>query len=59
MSCAADDPVYRQLSVDFEAQLDEIVANRGEIKNFPVWKSNAAAWAILDDSFSGGWLFLH
>lgn len=53
LDVAGDDPVYRQLVVDFEGQLDDIITNRLEIKNFPVWKSNPAYWAILDDSFSG------
>jgi len=48
----ADDPVYRQLVVELEAQLDEILTNREEMKKFPVFKGDPAYWAILDDSFS-------
>jgi len=49
---AADDPVYRQMEMDMRKQLDDIAQNRLDIKEFPVFRSNAATWAILDDSFS-------
>lgn len=49
---AADDPVYRQLTIDMQEHLEEIAASREELKKFPIFKSNPATWAILDDSFS-------
>jgi len=47
-----DDPVYRQLTLDIEGQLLDIMNDRLERKNIPVFKSNPAYWRILDDSFS-------
>jgi len=49
---AADDPVYRQLVIDLEYELENIANFREETKKFEVFKSNPAYWAILDNSFS-------
>jgi len=49
---ASNDPVYRQLVIDFEGQLEDIAARREQIKNFPVYKGDPSYWRILDDSFT-------
>lgn len=48
----ADDPVYRQLMLDLDGQLEGIMNNRLEIKDFPVFKGDPGYWRILDNSFS-------
>jgi len=50
---AADDPVYRQLLIDMNGQLDDLARDRAELGKIEVFKSNPAYWAILDDSYSG------
>jgi len=42
------------MEMDMRGQLDAIAENRMELKEFPVFRSSAATWAILDDSFSAG-----
>jgi len=51
LDLAADDPVYRQLVLDLEFQLNAIIDNRFEMGKFPTFKGNPNFWQILDNSF--------
>jgi hypothetical protein len=51
LDMASDDPVYRQLVLDFEFQMNSIVDRRMNAKQFPVFKGNPEYWQVLDDSF--------
>jgi hypothetical protein len=52
LDLAADDPVYRQLVIDLEYQINEYVEQRLQMKGTPVFKGSADYWHVLDSSFS-------